>query len=153
MKLMNALFVAVLVVALAVPALAKNRVDVSGDMIRDGYLMIDIDWKVDTRRYKGVPRGELRDRVKADIYKEVLPELVEKTEGLAVSFDKGNFTKLNENVKLVETRKDGSEVFDVDMTYRFGAPCHVAQAGEPTVSKKNTRAYEPVLLRSWDNTY
>ena len=153
MKLMNALFVGVLVVALAVPALAKNNVSVTGDMLRDGYLTIDLDWKVDTRKYKGVPRGELRDTVRAEMYKEVLPELVKRTEGLADTFDRSNFTKLNENVKLVETRKDGSEVFDVDMTVRFGAPCHVAQAGESTVSKKNTREYEPVLLRSWDNTF
>lgn len=153
MKLMNALFVAILVVALAAPAFAKNDVTVKGDMLRDGYLTIDIDWQVDTNKYKGVPRGELRERVKDEMYKEMLPELVKKTEGLAVSFDRGNFTKLNENVRLVQTRKDGSEVFDVDMTVRFGAPCHVAQTGEPTVSKNNTREYEPVLLRSWDNTY
>ncbi len=153
MRIINAALVAIMVVAFALPAMAKNNVVVQGDLQKDGFLTINLDWQVDTKKYKGMPRNEIRAKVKEDMYKETLPKLVKKTEGMAVSFDKSNFQKQSENIKLVQTRKDGSEVFDIDMVVRFTAPCHVAQAGEETVSKKRTREYEPVLLRSWDNTY
>lgn len=153
MKHLHAVLVAVIVVALSLPALAKNTVKVQGDLQQDGFLTINLDWKVDTKKYKGVPESEIRKRVKEDMYKEVLPKLVEKTEGMAVSFDKSNFQKLSENIKLVESRNDGSEVYDVDMKVRFSAPCRVASQSEPAVSAKKTREYEPLLLRSWDNTY
>ena len=152
MRIINALWVAVLIVAFAMPAIAKNDVVVQGDLLRDGFLTINYEWQVDTKRYKGVPRGELRERVMEDIYKETLPKLVKKTDGLAVSYDKSNFTKLSENVKLVKTRNDGSEVFNVDATYRFSAPCQ-AQASKVKITKRQEQDQNSLLLRSWNNTF
>jgi hypothetical protein len=153
MRVINSLWVAVLIVAFALPAIAKNDVVVQGDLLRDGFLTINLDWQVDTKRYKGVPRGELRERVKEDMYKEALPQLVKKTDGLAVSYDKSNFTKLSENVKLVKTRNDGTEVYDVDMTYRFSAPCQAAMASQTKTHKQPTQDQNALLLRSWNNTF
>ena len=151
MRIINALWVAVLIVAFAVPAIAGNSTNVQGDLLRDGFLTINLDWEVDTRKYKGVPRSELRERVLDNMYKETLPKLVNKTKGLAVSYDKSNFTKVNENVRLVQTRKDGTKVFDVNMIYRFDAPC---QASATTKKKdKPTQDQNALLLRSWNNTF
>lgn len=153
MRIINALWVTVLIVAFSVPALAKNDVVIQGDMLRDGFLTINLDWTVDTKRYRGVPRGEIRKRVKEEMYEKTLPKLVKKTDGLAVSYDKSNFTKLSENVRLTKSRKDGSNVFDVDMTYRFSAPCHASTASKTKTHKKPTQEQNALLLRSWDNTY
>lgn len=152
MRIVNALWVAVLIVALATPAIAGNSTVVQGDLLRDGFLTINLDWQVDTKKYRGVPRGELRERVLNEMYKETLPKLVDKTQGLAVSYDKSNFTKLSENVRLVKTRKDGTEVFDVDMTYRFAAPCQASTA-QVTSTKKQEQDQNALLLRSWNNTF
>lgn len=153
MRVINALWVAVLIVAFALPAIAKNDVVIQGDMLRDGFLTINLDWEVDTKKYRNIPRSDLRQRVKEDMYKEVLPQLVKKTEGLAVSYDRSNFTKLSENVKLVKTRNDGTEVYDVDMTYRFSAPCQAAMASQTKSHKEPTQEQNALLLRSWDNTF
>ena len=153
MRIINALWVAVLIIAFALPAIAKNNVVVQGDLLRDGFLTINVDWKVDTRKYKGIPKGEIRGHVRNEMYKKILTKLAKKTDGLAVSYDKSNFTKLSENVKLVQKRKDGSRVFDIDMTVQFDAPCHTATAGRTTTPKKQTQSQNALLLRSWDNTY
>ena len=153
MRIINALWVAVLIVAFAVPAIAKNDVVVQGDLLRDGFLTINVDWKVDTRKYKGVPKGEIRGHVRNEMYKKIQTKLAKKTGGLAVSYDKSNFTKLSENVKLVQKRKDGSRVFDIDITVQFDAPCHTATAGQTTTPKKQTQDQNSLLLRSWNNTY
>ena len=75
MRIINALWVAVLIVAFSVPAMAKNDVTVQGDLLRDGFLTINLDWTVDTKNYRGVPKGELRQRVKKEMYEKTLPKL------------------------------------------------------------------------------
>jgi len=153
MRIINAFWVAVLIVAFALPALAKNNVVIQGDMLRDGFLTINLDWQVDTKNYKNVPREEVRRRVKTDMYNKVVPELTKKTQGLAVSYDRSNFTKLSENVKLVQTRNDGTEIYDIDATYRFAAPCQQAMVTETKQHKEPTQDQNALLLRSWDNTF
>ena len=126
------LFAMVLLIALAVPVLAfANTVDVSGDIRQDGYLTINLDWDVDTRNYPGLKTKEIRAKVSDQMYDAMIPKLVKATKGIAVSFDKCQFTTMDHKKTLIKERKDGTKVFDLNYTVRFNAPYAESVASTP----------------------
>jgi len=153
MKRISTILVVAMILAVSVPALAKKSVDIQGNLERDGYLMIDIDWTVDTKRYRNVTPEVRKETVRKEIYNKVVSQLERKTKGLHVSFDKSNFTILKENVTLAKERTDGTQVLDVDVTVRFNAPCQAAAPGRTTSSRKATRENEGYLYNKWNDSF
>lgn len=104
-----------------------NTVNVTGDLIKDGNLMLNVDWTVDTANYKGMKSDAIRKQVYEEIWKETLPQLAKKTNGVAVTYDKGNFTKVSELKELLQARDDGSRVTRYTAKVKFEAP--ITQGG------------------------
>ena len=130
--------VAALVLSLfvAAPALAANSVNVSGDLAKDGNLMIDIDWVIDTAMYPGQGRDAIHEKVYQDVWGAMLPKLVKKTSGYPVSFEKSNFTKLSEQKNVVTERADGSRVVEYKAKVKFYCPRAEAAAKSTGPTKK-----------------
>jgi hypothetical protein len=125
--------------AQAVSAATQNKVKVMGDLTRDGYLTIDVDWMVDSAKYSGATNDVVRQKVREEIWEKLLPQLVKKTSGYPVSYDKSNFTKLSENIKLIEQRPDGTTLDEVKIKVRFYCPRHAGPAKNvQQASKKKT---------------
>ncbi|MBN1282717.1 MAG: hypothetical protein JXA24_02955 [Proteobacteria bacterium] len=128
----RAIFAAAVLVALAMPAMASaNSVDVTGDIRRDGYLTINLDWDVDTRDYPGLKPAAMKEKVHDQMYNAMLPKLVAATQGVSVSFDKCQFTTMDHKKTLIKERKDGTKVFDLNYTVRFNAPYAESVASTP----------------------
>ena len=124
---------AAVVVLMAGSAVAANAVNVTGDLANDGNLMIDVNWTVDTAKYRGDTPDAVRKQVFEDIWKQTLPQLVKKTKGHPVSFEKANFSKLSEQKQLVETRADGTKVFAYSAKVKYTCPM---QQGAATASSE-----------------
>ena len=121
MKKLMGLCVAAALVLAASGALAANSCNVSGDLAKDGNLTIDINWTIDTAKYRGESPDAIRGKVYDEIWKEVLPKLVKKSSGQAISYDKSRFTKLSEEKNVVEERADGTRVMAYKAKVRFDA--------------------------------
>jgi len=131
MKL-RSLFALVVLMAVAIPAVASaNSVDVSGDIRKDGYLTVNVDWDVDTRDYPGMKPNDIKAKVHDQMYDAMLPKLVAATKGVAVSFDKCQFTMVDQKKTMIKERKDGTKLFDVTYVVRFNAPYAESVASTP----------------------
>lgn len=136
----------VLILMFAVPALAKNTVNVKGDFPRDRQLTIDVDWTVDMAKYKGLTRDQVRQRVRQDIWKKMHPKLTSATKGYDVSYERCNFDILSERTDLMRTRSNGYNLYSLKMAIRFNAPN--ATYTQPT--KTNTRETRQAMQQRWD---
>jgi hypothetical protein len=131
MKTLMSLCAAAALVFAAAMAQAANSCSVSGDLAKDGNLTIDINWTIDTSKYPGASPDAIRGKVYDEIWKEVLPKLVKKSEGQSLSYDKSRFTKVSEEKSLVEERADGTKVMAYKAKVRFdGANGGAATAGK-----------------------
>ena len=137
MKRALGVLAAAVVILVAGSAAAANAVNVTGDLAQDGNLMIDVDWTVDTAKYRGETPDAVRKQVFEDVWKETLPKLVKKTKGHPVSFEKANFSKVSERKELVKTRADGTEVFAY--TARVKYTCPMQQGVAPVTSEKELK--------------
>lgn len=118
MKVFRTLFVSGIILMFSFVVLAKDSVNVSGNLKSDGYLTITINWTVDTAKYGKLPPEALRNAVYDDIWQQAVPQLIAKS-GAISSCERTKFTKVAENKKLMKTRPDGSKIYDYDATIRF----------------------------------
>jgi hypothetical protein len=119
MKKTMGIMAVLLLLAGAAPALAANACRVNGDLAKDGNLMIDVSWTIDTAKYKGQTQEQIREAVYHEVWKNLKPQLAKKSAGLPVSYDRSQFTKVSEEKNLVEQRPDGTKVFDYKARVRF----------------------------------
>ena len=115
----------------------KNKVKVTGDLVKDGYLTINVDWVVDSAKYSGATNDVVRQKIREEIWEKLLPQLVKKTSGYPVSYDKSNFTKVSENIKLIKQRPDGTTLDDVKIEVRFYCPRYAGT--EKNMKKSNEK--------------
>lgn len=113
---------AVLILLSTATVFASNSVEVNGDPQRDGFLMINVDWNIDTAKYKGLSQDEIHERVYQDVWKVTRPKLVKATEGYAVSFEKSNFQKTWEEKRVIEQRPDGTKLISYKSSVKFLCP-------------------------------
>ena len=113
----------------------QDKVKVTGDLVKNGYLTIDVDWMVDSAKYSGATNDVVRQKIREEIWEKMLPQLVKKTSGYPVSYDKSNFTKISENIKLIKQRPDGTTLDEVKIKVRFYCPRY---AGTEKATKKPT---------------
>ncbi len=142
----------VLVLCFVATGMAKsNQVNVTGDMIKDGKLTVEVDWTIDTAKYPGMSREAIRDKVRQDIKNQVVSKITAAAEGMAISLDQSNFHLVSENQKLIETRPNGTKLYDYDMQIQFTASAQPqpAPAAAPAPAKKPR--YEDALNQRWDN--
>jgi hypothetical protein len=150
MKKIRVLVMAALISCFALPALAGNTVKVTGDVKKDGRLLIDVNWDIDTAKYPGMTRDQIREKVMADIREKTLPKLVDATQGHPVSFDKCNFHVINEQSNLREIRPDGTKRYTLDLKIQFNATSDAALM--PTITTKDySQKYETALNQRWDD--
>ncbi len=102
----------------AATSFSANTVNITGNLKMDGYLMIDIKWKVDTAKYSVVQRTAINQVVYDEIWEAVMPKLVANM-GEPGKCKQSKFTKLAENKKLIEQRKNGTKVYSYDATLKF----------------------------------
>lgn len=122
--------------------IAANSVNVSGDLAVDGYLTIDINWMVDTAKYTGAAKDDIRKQVHDDIWEAVMPKLARY--GNAISkCSTTNFTKVAEQKKLLKSRKNGTKVYDYVATMRFECVQKLARPmeGGPTNPEAFTEGF------------
>jgi len=120
MKKLLTMGVVLFAIICGISAFAANAVDVAGNLKRDGYLIINIKWTIDTTKYRAVTNEGLRESVYEEIWQEVSPKLVARTGSLASCTSK--FTKISEGKKLVKTRPDGSKIYSYSAQIRFDCP-------------------------------
>lgn len=124
---MKKLFTAVLLAAalvwsasvLAGQDSSKNKVDVTGNLAKDSQLTINLDWTVDTANYKPDQKQNVRQLVREEMWKAMLPKLVDKTSGTPVSFSSEHFVKQSESVTLLQQRPNGTDVYGVKVQVVF----------------------------------
>lgn len=152
------LLAVVLAVCFALPAMAKpNTVNVTGDIVKDGKLMINVDWTIDSSKYPGLTREAIRQKVRQEIRSQVIPKIAAAAQGIAVSFEQCNFTLLKENTELLERRPNGTKIYAFNMQMEFSAPppgstpmaATQPEAAAPAPVKKP--AYQSALNQRWDN--
>lgn len=97
---------------------AANTVNITGNLKMDGYLMINIKWTVDTAKYAVVDREALQQKVYDEIWDAVMPKLAQNL-GEPGKCRQSKFTKVSEQKKLVEQRKNGTKVYSYDATMKF----------------------------------
>lgn len=130
----------------AASAQAANSVDVTGDLARDGNLMIDISWTIDTANYKGDTPAAIHDKVYQDVWRAMRPKLEKKMSGTSVVLDKSNFTKLSEQKQLVEQRADGTKVVVYSAKMKFIGP-RVEGASPAPAEKPKKQSIEDLSYR------
>ena len=81
---------------------AKKNVNVTGDLTRDGFLTVDIDWTVDTAKYPGKDQMAIREAVRGEMWEKMLPQLVNKTHGKPVSFEGPRLVAILDFVEIVD---------------------------------------------------
>jgi len=163
MKIRNVFVAVAVVMCLVLPSVAKaNRVNVKGDILKEGKLLIDVDWTVDSSKYQGLSRDAIRQKVQDEMWGQILPKLVDATKGFPVSFDKSNFILVKEYTDLVKKRTDGSKLYSMKVQVEF-ITTTAQGASQPTFprpaisestaakeqSKKNINRNE--LKQRWDN--
>jgi hypothetical protein len=126
---------AVLILA-AASAWAANSCNVTGDLAKDGNLLIDVSWTIDTAKYKNQSPEAIRESVYQEIWKDVLPKLVKKSSGVAVSYEKSQFTKVAEEKNVIEQRPDGTKVYSYKAKVRFNAGSAAGASAAPEQSEK-----------------
>lgn len=98
---------------------AKNKVDIVGSLAKDSQLIINLDWTVDTANYKPDQKQNVRQLVREEMWKAMLPKLVDKTAGTPVSFSSEHFVKQSENVTLLQQRPNGTDIYSVKVQVVF----------------------------------
>lgn len=136
----------VLILMFAVPALAKNKVKVTGDFSRDRQLAIDVNWTVDMAKYKGIPRDQVRDKVREAIWKKMQYQLSRATKGYNVSYDKCNFSLIREHTDLIRTRSNGYNLYSLKIAVKFNAP----NATYAKATRTNTKETRQAMQQRWD---
>lgn len=150
MKKIRVFVMAVLIACFALPALAGNTVKVTGDVKKDGRLLIDVNWDIDTAKFPGMTRDQIREKVMADIREKTLPKLVDATQGHPVSFEKCNFHVINEQSTLKSMREDGTKQYVLTLKIQFNATSDATLM--PTLTTKDySNKYETALNQRWDN--
>lgn len=133
-----------------------NAVKVTGDLQKDGKLLIDVDWKVDTSKYTKLSRDAMRNKVREEIREQVLPKIVDATKGAPVALGKSHFTVIKETQDLLKSNPDGTKVIALKMTVEYTAIANPAidlpEAGPvpppaPTADEKEKKTY---LTQRWD---
>lgn len=139
-----------------------NTIKVSGNIQKEGKLTIDIDWSYDTAKYAGVPRNAIRQKVRDEIWDQMLPKIVDSTKGIPLSFDRSNFTTIKEYRDLVQKRTDGTKIYALKLKIEFNAPTESTspeQVAQPKAAAPIKAAKEkPMkdinrdeLKQRWDN--
>lgn len=150
MKKIKVLVMAAIIACFALPALAGNTVKVTGDVKKDGRLLIDVKWDIDTAKFPGMTRDQIREKVMADIREKTLPKVVDATQGHPVSFDKCNFHVISEQSTLKNARENGTKQYVLDLKVQFNATSDAELM--PTIKTKDySRKYETSLNQRWDN--
>lgn len=147
---MKKLLMVALFVCLALPALAlENTVDVSGDVVKDGKLTIDVDWQIDSAKYPNMSREQMRDMVRQDIKKDVVKKVNKALQNSGITIDASKFTVVKETTEVMQARPNGTKVYDIDMLIEFAAQPTPATASAP--APKAQPKYEDALNQRWDN--
>lgn len=118
MKGSSTLLIVGFILAFSCSLWARNAVNVSGNLKADGYLMIDIDWTIDTAKYGKLPQDAMRHAIYDDIWQQALPQLLTKS-GSVASCENTRFTKISENRKLLKTKPDGAKIYDYTAKIKF----------------------------------
>lgn len=157
MKRFAMFLVVPLLVVFAVPAMAvkstaaNNSVSVAGDIVKDGHLMIDVDWTVDTAKYPGLSKDTIRKKVRDEIMDKMLAKIMAATKGINISYDTSRFTTLKENHNLIKKRPNGTRLYTLDLEIEFEAeqaPVS-APAATPKPSQKDDKGF--TIQQRWDN--
>lgn len=120
MKSYKILLAVAVMMFFAVPALAvPNAVNVTGDLTKGSTLTINITWNVDTAKFQGIKREEVRKKVKAEIWDALLPKLVAATKGVSTSMAESNFTIVKEYHDLIQQRPNGTKQYVLKMEVLF----------------------------------
>lgn len=143
------------VMLFALPAMAKtNSVKVTGDMLKDGKLTVNVDWTVDSSKYPGLSREATRDKVRQEIRDQVIPKIIAAAQGIAVSFDQSNFNLIKEHTELLETRPNRTKIYALNMQIEFNASTTpVAAEAQPAVASTPVKKpkYQTALNQRWDD--
>jgi hypothetical protein len=159
MKKIRILIAVALVVFFAVPAMAakagKNSVKVTGDMAKDGYATVSINWFVDTAKYPGMNREAIRAKVKNEIWQKMDDMILALTKGTNVTTDSHNFSVLREHHDVIETRPNGTKVYALVADVRFNA-VPAAQMPAPAAApapaaKKESKGF--TIQQHWNNEF
>lgn len=148
MKKSMVIVVVALFACVAVSGWAEsNQVNVTGNIVKDGKLMVDVDWQIDSAKYPGMSREAMRDMVRQDIKKDVVQKVNKAIQNSGITVDSSNFTVVKETTEVIQTRPNGTKLFDIDMLIEFAAqPAPVAASPKKTAPK-----YEDALNQRWDN--
>jgi len=139
MKMRKVLIAVAILTCFALAGTAQaNTVKVSGDIQKEGKLLVDVDWSVDSSRYPGMSRDAVRQKIHDEIWDQMLPKIIDAAKGASVSFDKSNFVLIKEYTDLVQRRPDGSKLYTLKVQVEFNVP--VAQtAAQPVVAKATAK--------------
>ncbi len=151
MKTIRTFIVLALVIGFALPAFAANTVDVTGNIQKNGFLTIDLDWTVQVN--PATPRAERRKQVRDEMWNAILPKLVEKTYGYPVSFNECQFMIEQENVKLVKTLPNGNEVRNLKIKVRFNATPQSNANAVQTAKQMSKETYQEEFQKQLRPTF
>ena len=130
----------------------KNSVTVTGDMAKDGHVVVTINWFIDSAKYPGMNRAAVRAKVKNEIWEEMDDVLIGLTKNMNISYDSQNFTVLKEYQDLVEKRPNGTKLYAFKAEVQFdaapAAPAAVAAAPAP---KKESKGF--IIEQRWNNDF
>ncbi|MFH0799448.1 MAG: hypothetical protein V2A66_04620 [Pseudomonadota bacterium] len=153
MKKSRVFLAAVLLALIAVPAMAANaktgpnKIDMTGDLAKDGRVTFYVDWTLDTAKYPSLNRDAVRDKVSSEIWDKVLAKVMSSTKGMNLAYDKSDFTVTKEHHTLVTKRPNGTKLYALDIEIEFSAP---SEAAPPAPAKKPAdKGF--VLQQRWDN--
>lgn len=155
MKISKALMAVMFVALFSVPVFAQkgkavdnNKINVTGDLQKEGHIIIDVDWTVDTSKYSGLTRNEIRRKVRDDIMDKMMPKIMASTKDMNVAYDSSRFTTINETHKLIEKRKDGSRLYSLKLEIEFEA---TAVPPPPAPTPRDEKGF--VLVQRWNNDF
>ncbi|MFA4875019.1 MAG: hypothetical protein WC956_08065 [bacterium] len=161
MKTSRVVLAVVLLLAFAFPAMAAkgkvakgetNTVAITGDIVKDGHLILDISWMIDTAKYPGMSRDDIRKKVRQEMWDTVLANIEANTKGMDLSYDRSTFSTIQEHHDLVQTRANGTKLYSLKLKVEFTAepaPKAPPAAVAPAPAPKKDKGF--VLQQRWDN--
>jgi len=114
-------------------AIAGGTVRFSGNLSNKQCIVINLDWMLDTAEYHVKNLRDARDAMYDNMWKKILPGLVERTKGYPISYDKSEFTLISENDRLVSARADGSLLYHIRIKVKFGCSLSDSLTGKKKI--------------------
>ena len=111
---------------------ASNSVKITGDILKNQCLTIDVNWTADTANSKGMQLRQSREKMYDKMWEKILPKLVEKTKGYPMSFDHSQFILVSEKTQLQNERSNGTFVYNVKLKLKFACGRTSGQTGVTT---------------------